>query len=531
MFPHIDLKTPLTSDQASKVDKATVKQRNQLKNCFKNLLGSTKASQQSKAEATDIFQKLFYGERVKDVIAQKLEVTGEEVGRMNIQRIKDETCALYLAEPEEVKLKMREFAKTGKRDSKERATSGADTKEIWTSENAIKNIEMLVAVVNKFMAGLEKVTRWTYTLLAGGPSPELDGEIDTYSFHVGLTALGNDFSRAYPGFEKDVMGPFTDFVRRVQASKQKETVEGESMSSSSAAMDLSRLAEDKSPDDGSKDTSPHIDSGDTFPCDTQPPASNLEWFDGTASHTAENGAHDISMGLSMHGHASQHSSDAAHISASQFPSGILNAAHGLSEGVISQGSPTFDTLSQNNISPSQDAFSSLVLDTSFSSQDPSFGLVPDAPYSFDCDDFFWLSDDFDKYLASLGGDDRTYGNPDLPTHPSIPAYPALPPISPPCARRFLNIQNIVVAPPLPSLSASLSHPVPTPLATPSTTPPALETVCANDTIAPVPIGSPVSLDNSPTTEPLAAPSLCATQLSPPSPVATVCVDQGDKSPI
>ena len=40
------------------------------------------------------------------------------------------------------------------------------------------------------------------------------------SFHVGLTALGNDFSRAYPGFEKDVMGPFTDFLHRAHASKR-----------------------------------------------------------------------------------------------------------------------------------------------------------------------------------------------------------------------------------------------------------------------------------------------------------------------
>jgi hypothetical protein len=50
---------------------------------------------------------------------------------MDIQRIKDETRALYLAEPEEVKQQVREFAKTGKRDNKQQAALVPGAKKTW----------------------------------------------------------------------------------------------------------------------------------------------------------------------------------------------------------------------------------------------------------------------------------------------------------------------------------------------------------------------------------------------------------------
>lgn len=43
-----------------------------------------------------------------------------------------------------------------------------------------RNLEKLAAMVNKFLKGLADATGFSFSLLAGGPSPELGGLIDVY---------------------------------------------------------------------------------------------------------------------------------------------------------------------------------------------------------------------------------------------------------------------------------------------------------------------------------------------------------------
>ena len=86
----------------------------------------------------EAYSKLFFEGHIREAISEKLAVTGAELGRMDIQCIKDETCALYLAEPEEVKQQVREFAKTGKRDAKQQGTSVLGAEETWASPNGVK---------------------------------------------------------------------------------------------------------------------------------------------------------------------------------------------------------------------------------------------------------------------------------------------------------------------------------------------------------------------------------------------------------
>lgn len=43
-----------------------------------------------------------------------------------------------------------------------------------------RNLEKLAAMVNKFLKGLADATGFSFSLLAGGPSPELSGLIDVY---------------------------------------------------------------------------------------------------------------------------------------------------------------------------------------------------------------------------------------------------------------------------------------------------------------------------------------------------------------
>ena len=270
------------------------------------------------------------------------------------------------------------------------------------------------------------------------------------------------------------------------ASKAKETEGGEStgaIASDGPTASLSRLAADISPDDSSEDTS-HVDSAadtfphdssedmsyisaaDTSPHDTQPPGPNMDWpgalpFTNEASLAANVtntlGQGDISKDLSAHGPASQlgmsfpinaaHTAslnrddvsllDLSHVSASQHTVRIHNnTAHALCHRIISQGLSTIDTLSQTDTSqalisvPHATDVPAIALnqgDISLS-QDPSSFIVPDASLPFRCDDpIFWLSGEFDNYLASLGCDNRTYENlnhDDPPTLPPIPTSPA-----------------------------------------------------------------------------------------------------------
>lgn len=169
-----DTNIPLTKEQQLQLNAAVKKRKDvstqmgiimsyspwhkQLKNRFKNLFGSSKVGWQSKAEANDAFKlvvdcmyeetekghrgyqeveaysKLYFKDRIKGAISEKLAATGEEIGKMSIQRIKEETHALYLSEPEDVKQKVREFAKTAKRESKRKIEAASGAQEIWASE-------------------------------------------------------------------------------------------------------------------------------------------------------------------------------------------------------------------------------------------------------------------------------------------------------------------------------------------------------------------------------------------------------------
>ena len=89
-------------------------------------------------QEVEAYSKLFFKGRIREAISEKLAVMGAELGRMDIQHIKDETRTLYLAEPEEVKQQVREFTKTGKRDAKQQGTLVPSAEETWASPNGVK---------------------------------------------------------------------------------------------------------------------------------------------------------------------------------------------------------------------------------------------------------------------------------------------------------------------------------------------------------------------------------------------------------
>ncbi|KAG2152985.1 uncharacterized protein EDB93DRAFT_1102753 [Suillus bovinus] len=208
-------------------------------------LGTTKAGQQAKADATDVFKavlwsvaesekptcslqeaeaysKLYYHMCIKATADEVLKAEAELLQAENktltngkyIAIVKQHTASLYSGETDEVKVEVQRYI-----ENQKTRTQKDDEAGTWSEGNYARNIEKLAAITNKFLKGLAEATGFTFSLLAGGPSPESSSAIDVYRhvhyFHMGHTKLGNNFSKAYPEFETGIMSPFRDHLYQV----------------------------------------------------------------------------------------------------------------------------------------------------------------------------------------------------------------------------------------------------------------------------------------------------------------------------
>ncbi|KAG1759998.1 hypothetical protein EDD22DRAFT_955376 [Suillus occidentalis] len=196
---------PLTMDEITIMDQAEADRKKKLENHFKNSIGATKTGRQAKTEAANVFHavlksvteckkpsctlqeveaysKLYYQKCVKSIVDNKLKAAVEELQAENkaltngrrVALVKKETANLYKVETSEVKAEVRRYiedAKTRRDEEKDR---------MWLEDNYARNLEKLAAMVNKFLQGLADATGFSFSLLAGGPSPELSGLIDVY---------------------------------------------------------------------------------------------------------------------------------------------------------------------------------------------------------------------------------------------------------------------------------------------------------------------------------------------------------------
>ncbi|KAG1750319.1 hypothetical protein EDD22DRAFT_957945 [Suillus occidentalis] len=224
---------PLSQDEVTVMKKAEGDQKEKLKNRFKNSLGPMKTERQAKAEAADVFKevlrsiakcekpmcslqeaeaysKLYYQTHVKAMVDEVLKVEIELLQVKNktltngrcVAIARQHTASLYNAETDKIKAEK---------------TEKGDEVRMWSEDDYGRNIEKLAAISNKFLKGLAEATGFSFSLLASGPSPECNGSIDIYrhAFHVGHTKFENNFSKAYPEFERGVMAPFRDYLYRV----------------------------------------------------------------------------------------------------------------------------------------------------------------------------------------------------------------------------------------------------------------------------------------------------------------------------
>ncbi|KAG2058704.1 hypothetical protein BDR06DRAFT_1003895 [Suillus hirtellus] len=163
----------------------------------------------------EAYSKLYYADRVQKSIQEMLKVA-------------QATQSLTNGESKEIKAKVREYIHAQKEErGKEKLSLG-----MMKISNGV-NLTKLATIANQFLKGLTDATGLSFSLLVGGPSAELGGMIDVWSFHVGMTKLGNNFSQAYPKFESKIVGPFQDYLYPEAAILKDQKMGGASSSRSS----------------------------------------------------------------------------------------------------------------------------------------------------------------------------------------------------------------------------------------------------------------------------------------------------------
>ncbi|KAG2750183.1 hypothetical protein P692DRAFT_20683245, partial [Suillus brevipes Sb2] len=226
VFKDVPLDVELTVEQKTEVGRAIEHRRQQIMNKFKNDMCSSKVNRRTKNRnnkmmtadvatastsltpaATEAFSKLFFDDMVKPTLNLAIETAKAEAVAnaaaenrevkmpSKIAIIRKQTSLLYHSASDEVKQQVAEF----------------HSPEIRIS----RYIDKLPAVLTEFFDELQRLTGLVFTVLMGGPTPAMGGQIDVQSFHVGATEIGNQFDLAYPEFNSGIMRPWKEFVKRV----------------------------------------------------------------------------------------------------------------------------------------------------------------------------------------------------------------------------------------------------------------------------------------------------------------------------
>ncbi|KAG1826538.1 hypothetical protein EV424DRAFT_1345509 [Suillus variegatus] len=78
-----------------------------------------------------------------------------------------------------------------------------------------QQVAELTNILTEFFEELQRLTGYVFTVLMGGPTPAMGGQIDVQSFHIGTTEVGNQFDQAYPEFNSGIMKPWKEFSKRI----------------------------------------------------------------------------------------------------------------------------------------------------------------------------------------------------------------------------------------------------------------------------------------------------------------------------
>ncbi|KAF7984494.1 hypothetical protein HWV62_14626 [Athelia sp. TMB] len=166
------------------------------------------------------YSKLYFPTRVRHVVAKALTVYGDHPTRaQTLITIKKVTSEMWEAEDDETREEV--FAAMAldkaKRDSA--LLNQTSDSESRTPVQYQSSIDTLAPLLKQIFDELSKTTGWAFTILMGGPVPQADGNITSASHHSGVGTAGNDWGRAYPDFDKAIIGPYQDFLRHIYPSE------------------------------------------------------------------------------------------------------------------------------------------------------------------------------------------------------------------------------------------------------------------------------------------------------------------------
>ncbi|KAG2083883.1 hypothetical protein BD769DRAFT_1682477 [Suillus cothurnatus] len=273
IYKDIPLNVDLTVEQKTVVGKAIENRRQQIMNKFKNDMGSSKVNRRTKnrnnrmmtadtttastsldpavtskksmvaqmmssarpvrsPQVTEAFSKLFFEDTIKPTLDLAFETAKAEAEAKaaaentkvklpsKIAILKKQTNLLYHSASDKVKQQVAEFIEDAKRKKKkewERVKGAA------VVDHQVY-IDRLPGTLNEFFNELQRLTGLVFTVLIGGPTPTMGGQIEVQSFHVGATEVGNQFDQAYPEFDLGIMRPWKEFVKPVPAAKEEGSV-------------------------------------------------------------------------------------------------------------------------------------------------------------------------------------------------------------------------------------------------------------------------------------------------------------------
>ncbi|KAG2110057.1 hypothetical protein BD769DRAFT_1392363 [Suillus cothurnatus] len=179
-------------------------------------------------QVTEAFSKLFFEDTIKPTLDLAFETVKAEAEAKaaaentkvklpsKIAILKKQTNPLYHSASDKVKQQVAEFIEDAKRKKKKEweQVKGA----------AVVDHQVLPGTLNKFFNELQRLTGLVFTVLIGGPTPTMGGQIEVQSFHVGATEVGNQFNQVYPEFDLGIMQPWKEFVKLVPAAKEEGSV-------------------------------------------------------------------------------------------------------------------------------------------------------------------------------------------------------------------------------------------------------------------------------------------------------------------
>ncbi|KAG1892031.1 hypothetical protein F4604DRAFT_1912762 [Suillus subluteus] len=264
IYKEIPLDVDLTVEQKTVVGKAVENRRQQIMNKFKNDMGSSKVNRRTKnrnnrmmtagtttastslepavtskksmvaqmmssarpvrsPQVTEVFSKLFFEDMIKPTLDLAFETAKAEAEakaaaentKVNLPSkiaiLKKQTYLLYHSASDEVKQQVAEFIEDAKKKKKKECE---EAKGAAVVDHQVY-IDRLPGTLNEFFNELQRLTGLVFTVLMGGPTPTMGGQIEVQSFHVGATEIGNQFDQAYPEFDLEIMRPWKEFVKHV----------------------------------------------------------------------------------------------------------------------------------------------------------------------------------------------------------------------------------------------------------------------------------------------------------------------------